>query len=498
MTTSSHDPVTQVDDMLIVGFLEGVPPSADGKDPWSASLERVWKLGDFVGKEGTSVLLYPAEGPVARVLALGLGKSEGLDAEKIRHAAGEAVREARELGARRVLFSPLGAPAPVQWVDAAAWTLEGALLGAYTHDAFRTEDKEERKTLENISVAVPDELAQAAAPRLARARALADAVHWARTRINEPGNVLTAPAFAEAARELARTRPTLAVEILEKPELEASGCGALLGVNAGSEAPPRLIVVTYEGPGTEGSAPVALVGKGITFDTGGLCLKGRDNMGQMKDDMSGGAAVLGALRLAADLMLPVRLVAIVAATDNMPGAAALKPGDILKAHNGKTIEVIDTDAEGRLVLADALSYAVSRFKPRAVIDLATLTGSVWVALGTEATGLFTNQPALGEAIRTAGEAVGERCWPMPLWDEHEEFVKSDIADLKNSGGRGQSDGIMAAAMLKAFVHPVPWVHLDIAGTAWADETKGYRTKGGVGVGIRLLVEALERGLPNVA
>jgi leucyl aminopeptidase len=182
----------------------------------------------------------------------------------------------------------------------------------------------------------------------------------------------------------------------------------------------------------------------------------------------------------------------------MPGAAALKPGDVLKAHNGKTVEVIDTDAEGRLVLADALSYAVSRFKPRAVIDLATLTGSVWIALGTEATGLFTNDEALGEAVRKAGERVGERCWPMPLWPEHEEIVKSDIADLKNAGARGHSDGISAAAMLKAFVHPTPWVHLDIAGTAWADEPKGYLTQGGVGVGIRMLIEALEQGLPVAA
>lgn len=495
MTSSLHENPGTVDDLLIVGYAEGAGPSPDGEDPWSAQLARVWALGDFTGKEGSSTLLYPTSGPVARVLAIGLGKREDLDAERIRHAAGDAVRAARETGARRVLFSPLGAPEPLGWLDAAAWTLEGALMGAYTHDVFRTEDLADRKVLDNVAVAVPDALAAEAAPRLARARALADAVHWARTRINEPGNVLTAETFAEAAVEMTRTRPSLKAEILDKAALEALGCGCLLGVNAGSEAPPRMIIVTHEGPATTETAPVALVGKGITFDTGGLCLKGRENMGQMKDDMSGGAAVLGAIRLAADLNLPGRIIAIVAATDNMPGAAALKPGDILRAHNGKTIEVIDTDAEGRLVLADALSYVVSRFKPRAVIDLATLTGSVWVALGTQATGLFTNDEKLGEAVRQAGERVGERCWPMPLWPEHEEIVKSEIADLKNAGARGHSDGISAAAMLKAFVHPTPWVHLDIAGTAWADEPKGYLTQGGVGVGIRLLVEALEQGLP---
>lgn len=495
MTSSSHETPGTVDDLLIVGFTEGFGPSAEGEDPWSVQLARVWTLGDFTGKEGSSVLLYPPTGPVARVLAIGLGKREELDAERIRHAAGEAVRAAREVGARRILFSPLGAPAPIDWVDAGAWTLEGALMGAYTHDVFRTEDLADRKVLDNVSIAMPDDQVDAAAPRLARARALADAVAWARTRINEPGNVLTAETFAQAAVEMTLTRPALKAEILDKADLEQLGCGCLLGVNAGSEAPPRLIIVTYEGPGATDAAPVAIVGKGITFDTGGLCLKGRENMGQMKDDMSGGAAALGTIRLAADLNLPVRLVAIVAATDNMPGAAALKPGDVLKAHNGKTVEVIDTDAEGRLVLADALSYAVSRFKPRAVIDLATLTGSVWIALGTEATGLFTNDDTLGEAVRKAGERVGERCWPMPLWPEHEEIVKSDIADLKNAGARGHSDGISAAAMLKAFVHPTPWVHLDIAGTAWADEPKGYLTQGGVGVGIRMLIEALEQGLP---
>ncbi len=277
--------------------------------------------------------------------------------------------------------------------------------------------------------------------------------------------------------------------MLGKNEMKKLGMGALLGVAQGSQEPPALIVLEYRG-GRKTEPPVVIVGKGITFDTGGISLKPPANMDEMKMDMSGGGVTLGTLQAAAALKLPVNVIGLVPATENMPSGTAIKPGDVLKSMSGKTIEVLNTDAEGRLVLADALAYA-ARYKPQAVIDLATLTGAVVVALGHSAAAVLGNDETLVKKLITSGESTGERLWQLPLWEEHEKAMKSQLADLKNIAGPGVGAGtITGAAFLKAFAGDQPWAHLDIAGTAWGDE-KPYVPKGPSGFGVRLLVDYLE-------
>ncbi len=269
--------------------------------------------------------------------------------------------------------------------------------------------------------------------------------------------------------------------------MEALGMGALLGVARGSEEPPKFIIINYQGD-RESNRPIAIVGKTITFDTGGISIKPSERMEQMKYDMSGGAAVLAAIKAAAQLKIPVNVVGFLPATENMPGGNAMKPGDVVKTLSGLTVEVINTDAEGRLILADALSYAL-RSRPSAIVDLATLTGACTVALGRNAIGLLGNHPGLLERVKAAGEASGERVWELPLWEEYFDQIKSDVADIKNVGGRGAGT-ITAAAFLRKFVDDTPWAHLDIASTAWADEPRPYTPKGATGVGVRLLVQFL--------
>jgi leucyl aminopeptidase len=265
------------------------------------------------------------------------------------------------------------------------------------------------------------------------------------------------------------------------------GMRALLGVARGSDEPAKFIVLEYRG-GMKKESPIVLVGKGLTFDSGGISIKPSENMGEMKSDMAGGAAVMGAVMAVADLELPLNVVGLVPATENLPGGSALKPGDIIQSLSGQTIEVVNTDAEGRLILADALTYA-QRFKPAAVIDLATLTGACKIALGDHVIGMLGNDSALKERIRAAGELTGERVWELPLWEDYHELIKSDVADFKNTGGRA-GGAITAAVFLSKFAGDAPWVHLDIAGPAWLAKDRPYAPKGATGVGVRLLVQCL--------
>jgi leucyl aminopeptidase len=278
----------------------------------------------------------------------------------------------------------------------------------------------------------------------------------------------------------------LRVQVLDRERMKKLGMGALIGVAAGSVQPPAFIIVEYRGGGKR--PWIALVGKAITFDSGGISIKPAENMDRMKDDMSGGAAVLGAIRNAAALRLPLNVVGLLPATENMPSGSAYKPGDVLRTMSGQTIEIINTDAEGRLILADALAYAC-RYKPAAIVDIATLTGACRIALGQEAVGMVGNSDALKQQVRAAGERTGERVWEMPLWEGYQDQIKSDIADMKNTGGR---DGgmITAACLLSRFVEQYSWVHLDIAGTAWTDKDRAYTPKGATGIGCRLLTQFL--------
>ncbi|HEU0264553.1 MAG TPA: leucyl aminopeptidase, partial [Geobacterales bacterium] len=307
---------------------------------------------------------------------------------------------------------------------------------------------------------------------------------------NEPGNVATPSYLAEQARQLAATVGCRCT-IIDKDELERLGAGGILAVGKGSHYPPCLVELTYQGGG-EGARPLLLIGKGITFDSGGISLKPREGMERMKDDMAGAAAVLGVVRAVAELKLPINLVALLPLAENLPGGGAYKPGDILRTMAGTTVEVNNTDAEGRLVLADALHYG-RRFNPAAVIDIATLTGACLVALGTLATCIMGNNQGLVDRLLRSGETSGERLWQLPLWDEYGEAMKSDIADMKNAGGP-HAGTITAGWFLQQFVdNGVPWVHLDIAGTAWEEKGRPYLPKGASGVGVRLLVDFIRQG-----
>jgi leucyl aminopeptidase len=298
-----------------------------------------------------------------------------------------------------------------------------------------------------------------------------------------PGNVCTPTYLAERAKQLA-DQYGFTLTVFDRAKLQQEGMGALLAVAQGSAQEPRLIVLEHRGGGD--AAPVALVGKGVTFDSGGISIKPAQNMEDMKFDMSGAAAVLGAFETLGQLKPKLNVVGIIPATENLPSGTAVKPGDVVKSHFGKTIEIINTDAEGRLILCDALSY-VRRFKPAAVIDIATLTGAVVVALGQVAIGAMGNDETLLAEVREAGDRAGERCWPLPLWDEYRDLLKSDIADVKNSGGRG-AGSIAGGWFLKEFVEGYPWVHLDIAGTAYIDGEGPHQAKGPTAVGVRLFTE----------
>jgi leucyl aminopeptidase len=309
----------------------------------------------------------------------------------------------------------------------------------------------------------------------------------ARDLANAPGNELTPTVMGETARQIGREFG-MQVTVLGPSELREQGFGGILAVAQGSQQEPRFIIIEYGAEYANGPT-ICLVGKGITFDSGGISIKPAAGMEDMKMDMGGAAAVLGALQAVGELKLPLHVVGLISSAENMPSASAFKPGDIVKTLSGKTIEVVNTDAEGRVVLSDALHYA-GRFKPAAVIDLATLTGAIMVALGPHATGMMSNDDDLSARLERAGQASGERVWRLPLWDPYKDMVKSDIADVKNSAGR-PGGAITAAAFLSAFVDGYPWAHLDIAGTAWVDrQTKAYTPKGATGVGVRLLVQAL--------
>ncbi|MEK7870644.1 MAG: leucyl aminopeptidase, partial [Nitrospirota bacterium] len=320
-----------------------------------------------------------------------------------------------------------------------------------------------------------------------RGVATAEAAVLVRDLCNHPSNVMTPSRIASEAKAIAKEE-SLTLKILERKDIEKLGMGALLGVAQGSHEPPKFIILEYKGSKKKDERPVVLVGKTITFDTGGISLKPAENMEHMKADMTGGAEVLASIRAAARLKLPLHLISILPVAENMPGGRAMKPGDVVTTLSGKTVEVQNTDAEGRLILADALAYA-TRYKPAALIDIATLTGACVVALGQFAIGMFGTDTGVKESVRKAGLRAGERVWEMPLWDEYFEQLRSDVADMRNIGGRG-GGMITAALFLSKFVGDCPWVHLDIASTDWSERERAYVPKGPSGIGTRLLIQYL--------
>lgn len=426
------------------------------------------------------------------ILVVGLGKSQDLSLDKIRQFAGTAAKVLRGHGFTQLTLPVLshktfGSPAVV-----AQALVEGALLGLYRYDKLRAVPKhEQNRRIEAITLVVERATDVSAAKQgVRKAQAITEAVSLARDLINGPSNVVTPTVLANEARKIAR-QFRLKCTVIPFQKLKQLGFGGIVGVAQGATHPAQFIVLEYSP--SRAKTTYALCGKGITFDTGGINIKPSNKMELMKYDMSGAAAVLGTIKAAATLKLSVRLIGIIAATDNMPSGSAQKPGDVLKTLSGKTVEVLNTDAEGRLVLTDCLHYA-KRYQPNYTIDIATLTGACVVALGSEAVGLMSNDERLATRLTQAGEHTYERVWRLPLWEEYGgPLVKSDIADLKNVTNTGEAGTITAAKFLEQFVEGMRWAHLDIAGTAWTDKPKPYVPKGAVGIGVRLLIELMEQG-----
>lgn len=461
-------------------------PEVDKACPWLAIAPA---LKDFKGEAGEIAVFYGhPDLKLPRVMALGLGKREALSLNTIRDSFGRASRECRRLGLESALL-PLSTlkDLPGGQARLIEECVCAFMLGLYEFTELKTKKKEDQKDPDWLALAGKQADWVRAAAR--RGEIAAHAVKLARDLDNLPGNMLYPETFALRAVDLAQ-KHGFKCKVYAEEALEEMGAGCILGVGSGSGHPPRLIALEYRKPGAEDKKPVVFVGKGITFDSGGLCLKPAANMDQMKCDMSGAAAVLAAITTAAIEEIDCPVIAILACAENMPDGKAYRPGDVLTALNGETVEVINTDAEGRLVLADALSYAKKNYDPKLVVDIATLTGACAVALGNGMAGLFSDDEALASKIAAIGEVVGENFWRLPLWQPYEEALKSNVADIKHTASR-EGGAITAALFLKNFA-PTPWAHLDIAGVDWNSKNKPLCPEGASGFGVRTLIE-LARG-----
>jgi len=475
-----------VADAVVVSVLEGVMAldgAAEAIDRASNGLiSSVMASGEFKAKLNEAIVLYPMGLHLRKIVVVGLGSAEKLDVEGLRQAGASGVKAAVRGKVSTVAIGVPGASVKgISVEDAVAAITEGALLGTYTYEAM----KSKREDKEPVELVVADSDANrtlCVEKGVERGRAMAEATNLARDLVNAPANHMTPTHMAATATKIA-AEAGLSCEILEQSDMERLGMGALLGVAKGSTEPPKLIVLRYEG--NPGGETLAFVGKGLTFDSGGISIKPAEGMHLMKDDMAGGAAVLGAMQAIGCLKPKVNVLGIVPATENMPAGNALKPGDVITAMTGKTIEIINTDAEGRLILADAVAYAV-KLGATKVIDIATLTGACGVALGNVYSALLANCDVLAAELKSAAALSGERFWPMPNHDEYREMIKSPVADIKNSGGR--LGGVMTGGLfIGEFVSGKPWVHLDIAPTAYVESEKHYQPKGATGVATRTLI-----------
>ena len=466
----------------------GIPVLADGSVPAGAGVPAaldgdVLRRRGFEGKVGETLPLASADnGPT--VVAVGMGPADRITPETLRRGAAALVRSAGR--AHRLATTLLAAaPATLEPRAAGQALAEGFALGAYRYTRYKS--KATPPALESVTVATSclpgDGGAAAVAEGIQQGTCVAEAVALARDLVNEPATAMTPRRLVEVATEVA-DRSGMAISVLDEEGIARERLGGLAGVALGSVEPARLITLTYDPPGA--TAAVAFVGKGITFDSGGLSIKTADGMETMKTDMSGAAAVLASMSTLRDLGATVKVMGIIPATENMPGGRAMKPGDVLTIRNGKTVEVLNTDAEGRLVLADGLSLAVEAGVD-AVVDVATLTGACMIALGRKVAGLMANSDAWRDQVQAAAERAGEPVWPLPLPDDYRSLIDSEIADIKNIGGRW-AGALTAGLFLKEFVGDVPWAHLDIAGPARSEEDSGYVTKGGTGFAVRTLIE----------
>jgi leucyl aminopeptidase len=478
-------------DALVVTIYEG-EKAGDGAlkeldERTNGIISEMLGSDEMRGKQGDMVYVYrPGNIRAQRLLLVGAGKREDYSLDTVRKVTGSAARFLRGKGARSMAILRRSQLDLGKAVQAAT---EGAILALFEPDMYKTQNKEERRIDELILVAAaPGNHESELAAGVERGRVIAEAVNMARELSNEPSSVLTPTELAERAREVA-TRFGLDIDVLDESRMKELGMGALLGVARGSDEPAKLIVLRYtpdesEPMGNDADV-IAVVGKGITFDSGGISIKPAEGMEKMKYDMSGAAATLAVMRALAQLKPRVNVIGVMPTTENMPSGRAYKPGDVLRAMSGKTIEVINTDAEGRLILADAITYARKLGATR-IIDLATLTGAVSIALGPVNVAALTNDQAFVDEVRAAAREVGERFWQLPMDDDYRDMIKSDIADIKNSAGR-YAGTITAGWFLREFADDTPWVHLDIAGTAWENERKPHMAKGPTGVAIRTLI-----------
>ncbi len=474
--------------MVDLVFSERKASAAKGKNPLVSLV-----LHEESADAGKALKITPL-GP--HEFSVGLGDAKSLDAEAVRRAAGKAVTYAQSvLQKEDLVLSPKSSKKLLASRQLLCAFVEGAILASYSFVKYKTSSDgasgggngngKDQVFLKTVHLPVPS------SPEIVTAKAVAEGTNWAREIQNEPANVATPTMLSLVAAREAKVLG-LSYKAYSRQELEKIGFGAMLAVAKGSAEEPKLIVLEYVPKSGIAKRKVAIVGKGVCFDSGGISIKPAKAMDEMKFDKNGGVAALAIVRLAALLKLPMHIVAIVPAVENMPSGTATRPGDIVKSYSGKTIEILNTDAEGRLILSDALAFACKDHKPDVVIDLATLTGACVVALGDVAAGLFSNDEALAKDLYRAGLESGERLWELPvMWKDYDEKVKSDIADLKNLGQEGQAGATAGASFLKAFIDDRKWAHLDIAGTAWATSPKPYLSKGATGFGIRIVTRYLQ-------
>jgi len=486
-------------DMVVVNLFEGVkrPGGATGAVDTAigGAISAAIRDGDFQGKWGETLLLRPGRGIVSpRVLVLGLGKKEKFTLDLVRQSALPVVRLAKKLKLSTVASVIHGAGIGGLDPEAAArFGALGAALSNYGYDRYKSEKDCRLARFQWVEINRP--LAAAVRNGIETGARLGEAINWARDLVASPPVDLRPDGMARAAKALPKGLPRtvagkIRVRVFGRKEIESWGMGGILAVGKGSEVAPRLIVAEYRG-GRAGTPWTALVGKGVTFDTGGISLKKWEGMEKMKYDMAGGAGMLGTIRAAAALGIPRNIVAVVPAVENMPSGTAFRPGDVIRMMSGRTVEVLSTDAEGRLILGDAIEYAKKRYRPEAMVDAATLTGACVVALGSVTMGMMGNDEKLLSRMREASAASAERAWELPLHEEYGEQIKSEIADLKNIGGP-EAGTITAGCFLKEFAGDTPWVHLDIAGVAWREKERMGYAPGPTGVPVRLLVEFLSR------
>ena len=490
-TIKSGSPEKQRSACVVVGVFDNRKLSLSAELIDRASngyISEIIRRGDMEGKLGATLLLHNVRGTLAdRVLLVGLGKERDFRDKEFRQAIRSAVKLLNETGSYEAVIYLTEEKVKRREV---AWRVEHGVVVAmdavYRFDQMKSTPAEVRRPLRKLTLSVPQRSDLAAGEAAAaRGLAISHGIELARDLGNLPGNVCTPRYLAERAQELAKEFPDVKVTVLERPELEQLGMGSFLSVANGSDEPPRFIVLEYD-QSQRKQRPSVLVGKGITFDTGGISIKPADGMEKMKVDMAGGAAVIAALRAASLLNAPIKVIGVIPVTENMPGGRAIKPGDVLTGAGGKTVEVVNTDAEGRLILGDGLWYA-QQLGATHLVDIATLTGACVVALGRGHSGLFGRPDEFTVAARDLGAVTGDRLWPMPITDDYFEQLKSEAADMSNTGGR-PAGAVTAAVFLKQFAGDLPWMHLDIAGTALADDARPWQGKGATGVGVRVMTE----------